>query len=169
MTLATKFFYVFYWLYPIYSILDYHSIKIGLSVRASIRVSHFECFFLDNCWADFDDSWRVAEYTMQKYESKNLRRSRGAAPSRAAKTGSAHISKTVRLILTRLDMWADTPCRNIILKFQDDRGAQRWVIALSLGSVEPRHEAPGIEVRSAAHQGAKCLTLRSTAPNCFSS
>ena len=38
---------------------------------------------------------------------------------------------------------------SIILKNQDDQGAQRRVIALSLGSVGPRCEAPGIEVRSA--------------------
>ena len=72
MTLATEFFHVFYRLYPIYSTLDYHSIKIGLSVRMYVRVSHFKRIFLNNRRADFDDSWHVAGYTMWKHEFKNL-------------------------------------------------------------------------------------------------
>ena len=65
------------------------------------------------------------------------------------KTGSAHISETAEAILTRVGVWVDTPCESIIVKNQDNRGAQRRVIALKLGSVRSRCEAPGIEVYSA--------------------
>ena len=52
---------------------------------------------------------------------------------------------------------------SIILKNQDDQGAQRRVIALSLGSVGPRCEAPGIEGRSAKSRcEAPCIEVRST-------
>ena len=45
--------------------------------------------------------------------------------SLAAKTESAHISATTGLISTKVGVWMDTPCARIILKIQDDRGAQR--------------------------------------------
>ena len=93
---------------------------------------------------------------MCKISFEKSLRSRCAAPSRATKSGSAYTSETAIPILTRLTVWMDTPCRSIILKNQDDRGSQHQVIALSLGSLRPRREAPGIEVRS---QGVKRLEL----------
>ena len=56
------------------------------------------------------------------------------------------ISVNAGLILRRLGVWMDTPCGSIILKNQDNPGAQCQVILLSLKSVGPRCEAPGIEV-----------------------
>ena len=47
-----------------------HSIEIGLSVRACVCPSHFKSFFHHNRWANFDETWRVAGYTMQNYKSQ---------------------------------------------------------------------------------------------------
>ena len=56
---------------------------------------------------------------------------------------NALFSATAGPILTKVGVWMDTPCESIILKNQDNQGAQRRVIALKLGNVGPRCKVLG--------------------------
>ena len=67
-----------------------------------------KCLFLGNCWTEFNQSWRVLGYTMQKSKSKKLRQLRCAAGAE----------------LLSLD-----------LKNQGNHGAQPRVASLTLRSV----------------------------------
>ena len=87
----------------------------------------------------------------------------------SCKNGSAHISETAILILTKLAVWMATLCGSIILKYQDDQGAQRRVMAflwevVGLGAkrLALRHAAPS---QSAKHLGWKSAGSRRTTLN----
>ena len=139
--------------------------KVGLPMHSAEAPSDersgkkSKCPHLGNRCTDFNQSWHVDAYTirMRKNHSKKSGRSMRTAPSLAAKTESAHISETAGPILTKVALWVDTPCRSIIVNYQDDQGSQRRVIALRLkvlslalrwASVKSRCEAPWIEGRS---------------------
>ena len=134
---------------------------------------------------------------------------RCAAPSLATKYKSAYISATTQPILIKIGVWMHALCASIILKNQDNQGAQRRVTApklempnlgnrwtnfnqswrvggytmrkshskrsgrsrcaassycLTLGSLGPRCEVPGIEA-VAPSQNAKRLQLKDAAPS----